>query len=78
MAVSPIVIAGAWIWEKYGQAITDKTSGVAQEQWNKFKWKAAAEKYRIKLQKLYGTMQIMGMSRAGPTRRHLHRRLHVG
>ncbi|OLE55709.1 MAG: hypothetical protein AUG51_01915 [Acidobacteria bacterium 13_1_20CM_3_53_8] len=55
---------GAWLWDKYGQTITDKTAGAVKEGWNKFKWNDAAEKYRAKVKNLYGTMQIMGM--AGP------------
>ena len=34
--------------------------------WHKFKWKDAAENYRAKIKKLYGTMQIMGMAEPVP------------
>ena len=54
--------AGAWLWGKYGQSVTDKTATAAKAQWDKFKWSDAAEKYRAKVKKLYGTMQIMGMA----------------
>ena len=57
---------GAWVWEKYGGTVTDKTAGVVKGRWDKFKWKDAAEKYRAKIKKLYGTMQIMGMAKPVP------------
>ena len=54
--------AGAWLWEKYGETVTNKAAGAVKEKWNKFKWRSAAEAYRAKIKKLYGTMQIMGMA----------------
>jgi hypothetical protein len=58
--------AGAWAWEKYGKPLTDKAAGAVKYRWDKFKWKDAAEKYRAKIKKLYGTMQIMGMAEPVP------------
>ena len=58
--------AGAWLWDKYGKALTDKAAGTAKGRWDKFKWKDAAEAYRAKMKKLYGTMQIMGMAEPVP------------
>lgn len=58
--------AVAWLWEKYGKAVTDKAAGTAKGRWDKFKWKDAAEAYRAKIKKLYGTMQIMGMAEPVP------------
>jgi predicted NACHT family NTPase len=63
MPLSSLVIgAGAWFWDKYGMALTDKAAGTVKDKWNEFKWKNASEAYRAKIKKLYGTMQIMGMS----------------
>ncbi len=55
--------AGAWLWEKYGETVTQKaTDAFNKGRWQKFKWRDAAENYRAKIKKLYGTMQIMGMA----------------
>src|SRR5438477_8261295 len=66
MPIIPLGIAGAWLWDKYGKTVTDKTAGGVKDLWEKFKWKDAAEKYRAKIKKLYGTMQIMGMAEPVP------------
>ncbi|HEX8139887.1 MAG TPA: NACHT domain-containing protein [Pyrinomonadaceae bacterium] len=58
--------AGAWLWDKYGETVTSKTAGALKSRWDKFRWKDAAEKYRAKIKKLYGTMQIIGMSEPVP------------
>jgi hypothetical protein len=60
------ITAGAWLWNKYGETVTDKTAGAVKGRWEKFKWKDAAEAYRAKIKKLYGTMQIMGMAEPVP------------
>ncbi|HVF51092.1 MAG TPA: NACHT domain-containing protein, partial [Pyrinomonadaceae bacterium] len=57
---------GAWAWDKYGKTITDKAVGAVKGRWSKFQWKDAAENYRKKIKKLYGTMQIMGMAEPVP------------
>ncbi|PYS82985.1 MAG: hypothetical protein DMF67_10635 [Acidobacteria bacterium] len=68
MPISPLAItaAGAWLWDKYGKTVVDKTAGAVKGGWDKFKWNDAAEKYRAKIKKLYGTMQIMGMAEPVP------------
>ncbi|MDQ3253908.1 MAG: NACHT domain-containing protein, partial [Acidobacteriota bacterium] len=71
MPVDPLtttVLSGisAWVWEKYGQTVTDKTAGAVKGRWDEFKWKDAAERYRAKIKTLYGTMQIMGMAKPVP------------
>jgi predicted NACHT family NTPase len=68
MPISSLTItaAGAWLWDKYGEAVTSKTAGALKGRWDKFKWKDAAERYRTKIKKLYGTMQIMGMAEPVP------------
>ena len=67
MPISPLAItAGAWAWDKYGKTVTDKAASAVKGRWEKFKWNAAAEKYRAKIKKLYGTMQIMGMAEPVP------------
>jgi predicted NACHT family NTPase len=60
------ITAGAWLWDKYGETVTGKTADAAKGRWDKFKWKNAAEEYRKKIKKLYGTMQIMGMAEPVP------------
>jgi hypothetical protein len=57
---------GAWVWDKYGKSLTDKAAEAFKGRWAKFKWKDASEKYRAKIKKLYGTMQIMGMAEPVP------------
>jgi hypothetical protein len=57
---------GAWVWDKYGKFVTDKVADAFKGQWDNFKWKDAAEKYRAKIKKLYDTMQIMGMAEPVP------------
>jgi hypothetical protein len=67
MPIPPLAVAaGAWVWDKYGKPIADKTAGAVKDHWDKFKWKDAAEAYRAKIKKLYGTMQIMGMAEPIP------------
>lgn len=67
MPISSLVIAaGAWLWDKYGETVTDKAAGAVKDKWSEFRWNAAAEKYRAKIKKLYGTMQIMGMAEPVP------------
>lgn len=57
---------GAWVWDKYGKSVTDKTAGAVKGGWDKFKWKAAAEEYREQVKKHHGVMQIMGMAEPVP------------
>jgi NACHT conflict system protein/NACHT domain-containing protein len=66
MPYSSLIPVGAWLWDKYGKSLTDKTAGAIKGQWDKFRWVDAAEKYRAKLRRLYGTMQIMGMAEPVP------------
>jgi hypothetical protein len=67
MPITPLAItAGAWAWDKYGKTLTDKAVGGVRGHWDKFRWNEAAEKYRAKIKKLYGTMQIMGMPEPVP------------
>lgn len=66
LPTTPLLGIGAWLWDKYGKTVTDKAAGTVKDKWNKFKWKGAAEAYRAKIKKLYGTMQIMGMAEPVP------------
>jgi hypothetical protein len=68
MPLEPLAItaAGAWTWDKYGKSLTDKAASALKGRWDKFRWKDAAEAYRAKIEKLYGTMQIMGMAEPVP------------
>ncbi len=60
------IAAGAWLWDKYGKIVTDKTAGAVKDRWTKFRWNVAADKYRAKIKKVCGTMQIMGMPKPVP------------
>jgi hypothetical protein len=62
MQLSTILPVSAWLWEKYGKTITDRTAEAVRSRWQRFRWNEAAERYRAKIIKLYGAMQIMGMS----------------
>jgi hypothetical protein len=67
MPLEPLAItAGAWAWDKYGKSLTDKVASAVRGRWDKFGWDDAAEKYREKIIKLYGMMQIMGMPEPVP------------
>lgn len=61
MSLPPLATVGMWAWEKaYGKAIADKLVGKAQEQWARFQWNEAAEKYRGRIIELYGTLRVLG------------------
>jgi len=62
MAVSILTPVGVWLWDKYGKLVADRTVGTIRGQWDKFRWRDAAEKYRGKIKKLYGTILIIGMA----------------
>lgn len=53
----------AWVWSQYGKTITDKTLKAA---WERLRWEDRALAYGQKLQRLYGTMQILGQARPVP------------
>jgi hypothetical protein len=64
--------AGAWAWSKYGDDIIknllkkfgskalSKTAEATKTAWEKVEWQLAAERYLNKVQKLYGTIRILG------------------
>ncbi len=58
--------AASWLWDKFGKDVTSKTTDAAKQKYKEFKWDSAAEKYRKKIIKLYGTMQVLGMSEPVP------------
>lgn len=60
------IAAGAWLWEQYGTKVVAKSADAAKGKWDKVKWTEAAERYRAKVKKLYGTMQIFGMTEPVP------------
>jgi adenylate kinase family enzyme len=66
MSISSLIPFGAWLWDKYGETVTNKTAVALKESWHKFRWNDAAEKYRAKIKTLYGTMLIMGMGKPVP------------
>jgi hypothetical protein len=64
--------AGSWAWAKYADKIRDrfvdslgtkaldKLTNVSAEAWDRFQWKKAAERYRQKVEELYGTTRLLG------------------
>jgi hypothetical protein len=64
--------AGAWAWAKYGEDIIngllekfgskalDKTTEATKAAWGRVEWKLAAGRYLNKIQKLYGTIRVLG------------------
>ncbi len=60
MALPTLSSAGAWLWGAFGKEIVNQTLGRAQEQWKRFNWNGAAEKYRQHMVKLYGTLRVLG------------------
>lgn len=66
MSLNYLIPVGAWLWDKYGKTLADSAGDNLKLRWAKFKWKDAAEAYSVKVKKLYGTMQIMGMKEPVP------------
>lgn len=58
--------AGAWLWDKFGEKIVVHAGKVGSytghHLWGKVSWKAAAERYRGEMQRLYSMMRIIGMA----------------
>lgn len=54
--------ASAWIWNTYGEIITRKAFGAVKAQWEKFNWQKASGEYCHKIEQLYSTMRVLGMS----------------
>lgn len=52
-----------WVWKQYGKAITDKTIKAG---WERLRWEDRALAYAAKVQRLYGTMQILGQAKPVP------------
>ena len=66
LTASVLTAISAWSWKEYGKNLTDTVFGTVKDKWDKSKWDVAAEKYRAKIKKLYGTMQIIGMAEPVP------------
>lgn len=68
------IIVGTWLWESYGKDffawVTKRGSKAVgdqfAQQWEKFDWRPASQRYRIEMSRLYGTMQILGMANPVP------------
>lgn len=62
--------AGAWLWSAFGVKVVEwagRHIGEAGRQtWAKVDWQQAAERYRQEMQRLYGTMRIVGMAQPVP------------
>ena len=53
----------AWVWKEYGKEITTRTLKAA---WERLRWEDRALAYSRKVQRLYGTMQILGQAKPVP------------
>ncbi len=53
----------AWVWGQYGKTITDRA---IKKVWDELKWEDRALAYGRKVQRLYGTMQVLGQPRPMP------------
>ncbi len=51
---------GAWLWEEYGQGITEAALGQLKEQWRQFDWRRAADAYRRRVIELHGMTRVLG------------------
>jgi hypothetical protein len=76
MAIEQIIplagAAGAWAWSKYGAEIIeslvekfgkkalDEATQATKAAWEKVEWKLEAGRYLNKIQKLYGTIRVLG------------------
>lgn len=60
MTLPTLATASAWLWDKYGKDIVGKVLDEAKEQWTRFQWNEAAEKYRRRIIELYGTLRVLG------------------
>lgn len=73
MELSDMITTGAWaLWTTYSKDIKEealkrlgskakqKTKQLAEAAWDRVDWKISADKYREKLQELYGTIRILG------------------
>ena len=61
MSVQIIAATGAkWLWEEFGKNLINKTLGAIKDQWAKFHWQDAEEKYRQRMRELYSTTRILG------------------
>jgi adenylate kinase family enzyme len=54
-------LAGAWLWNTYGQALGALAVDFGKEKWNAAKWEKAARVYRAKIIKVYDSVQVLGM-----------------
>ncbi len=52
-----------WVWDQYGKTIVDRAGKAV---WERLSWKDRALAYGQKVQRLYGTMQILGQARPVP------------
>lgn len=52
-----------WVWSQYGKTIVDKAGKSA---WERLRWEDRALAYGQKVQRLYGTMQILGQEKPVP------------
>lgn len=53
----------AWVWEEYGRTLMGRLAGAARE---RVRWDIKAQDYGEKVQRLYGTIQILGQPRPVP------------
>ena len=52
-----------WVWDQYGKTIVDRAGKAV---WERLRWEDRALAYGQKVQRLYGTMQILGQAKPVP------------
>ncbi len=61
-----LAMAGAWLWETFGGKVVERAGQhggeAARGLWQRIDWQRAAEQYRGEMQRLHGTMRIIGMT----------------
>ncbi|EIJ43632.1 putative NTPase (NACHT family) [Beggiatoa alba B18LD] len=64
MSIELMALAGAWLWDKYGEdalkSIAEKIGEKSTEKWKQFNWNSAAKKYRNALYEDYGKVRLLG------------------
>jgi hypothetical protein len=73
--IEPLLVPiGVWAWESYGKdavswivnRLAKRAEDVKAAGWERVDWALASRTYRQEMQRLYGSMQIFGMSRPVP------------
>ena len=64
--IGAALLSGAWLWDTFGAKVAEQAgkvgAGAGLQVWKKINWKTSAERYGGEMQRLYGTMRIIGMA----------------